>query len=276
MLPHKKINIMVVDDELSIREAFADWLKQDGYEVDTAADGMAALDKIKERHSDIMLVDVKMPRMDGITMLKQLKEIDPDTAVVMMTAHGAIQDAVEAMKLGANDYLLKPFELDELSLTIEKLVQMQTLAMENLILKDRVASITHFENLLGQSPPMLQLFESIVNVAQSDATVLITGETGTGKELVARTIHAQSPRVIVLLLPSTVAPSRNISWRVSSSAMRKELSPTPNSPRKAGWKWPTPGPSFSMKWETSRRRCRSISCESWKPTNSTGLEGPRR
>lgn len=194
MLPHKKISIMVVDDEHSIREAFSDWLKQDGFEVETAADGLAALAKIKERHFDIMLVDVKMPGMDGITLLKQLKGNDPDIAVVMMTAHGAIQDAVEAMKLGANDYMLKPFELEELSLTIEKLVQMQTLAMENLILKDRVASITRFENLIGQSPPMLKLFETIINVAQSDATVLITGETGTGKELVARTIHARSLR----------------------------------------------------------------------------------
>jgi DNA-binding NtrC family response regulator len=194
MLPHKKISIMVVDDEPSIREAFSDWLKQDGFEVETAADGLTALAKIKERHFDIMLVDVKMPGMDGITLLKQLKGNDPDIAVVMMTAHGAIQDAVEAMKLGANDYMLKPFELEELSLTIEKLVQMQTLAMENLILKERVASVTRFENLIGQSPPMLKLFETIVNVAQSDATVLITGETGTGKELVARTIHARSPR----------------------------------------------------------------------------------
>ena len=103
-----------------------------------------------------MLIDVKMPEMDGITLLKKLKENDPDTAVVMMTAHGAIQDAVEAMKLGAYDYLLKPFDLEELSLTIEKLVQMQTLAMENLILKDRLATITRFENLVGQSPPDAQ------------------------------------------------------------------------------------------------------------------------
>jgi len=194
MLPHKKISILVVDDELSIREAFYDWLKQDGYEVETAADGLEALAKVKERHYDIMLIDVKMPNMDGITLLKRLKEEDPDTAVVMMTAYGAIQDAVEAMKLGANDYLLKPFELDELSLTIEKLVQIQTLAMENLILKDQVASFSRFDNLIGQSAPMLKLFETIINVAQSDATVLITGETGTGKELVARTIHAHSPR----------------------------------------------------------------------------------
>src|SRR5208337_1307185 len=194
MLPHKKISILVVDDELSIRESLSGWLQQDGYEVESAADGPAALAKAQESHYDIMLLDVKMPRMDGITVLKTLRESNTDTAVVVMTAHGAIQDAVEAMKLGAHDYLLKPFDLEEMSLIIEKLVQMQTLAMENLILKDRVATISRFENLVGQSPPMLQLFETIVDVAQSDATVLITGETGTGKELVARSIHAQSPR----------------------------------------------------------------------------------
>ncbi len=194
MLPHKKISILVVDDELSIRESLSGWLQQDGYEVESAADGPSALAKAQETHFDIMLLDVKMPRMDGITVLKNLRESNADTAVVVMTAHGAIQDAVEAMKLGAHDYLLKPFDLEEMSLIIEKLVQMQTLAMENLILKDRVATISRFENLVGQSPPMLQLFETIVDVAQSDATVLITGETGTGKELVARSIHAQSPR----------------------------------------------------------------------------------
>ena len=194
MLPHKKISILVVDDELSIRESLSGWLQQDGYEVESAADGPAALAKAQETHYDIMLLDVKMPRMDGITVLKKLRESNADTAVVVMTAHGAIQDAVEAMKLGAHDYLLKPFDLEEMSLIIEKLVQVQTLAMENLILKDRVATISRFENLVGQSPPMLQLFETIVDVAQSDATVLLTGETGTGKELVARSIHSQSPR----------------------------------------------------------------------------------
>ena len=184
----------MVDDELSIRESLSGWLRQDGFEVENAADGLAALSMIKETHYDIMLIDVKMPEMDGLTLLKQLKEMEPEIAVVMMTAHGAIQDAVEAMRLGAHDYLLKPFDLEELSLTIDKLVRIQTLAMENLILKDRMATMTRFENLVGQSPPMLRLFEAIVDVAQSDATVLITGETGTGKELVARAIHAQSPR----------------------------------------------------------------------------------
>jgi DNA-binding NtrC family response regulator len=194
VLPHKKIKILVVDDELSIRESLSGWLRQDGFEVANAAEGNTALVMTTENHYDIMLIDVKMPEMDGLTLLKKLKENEPDIAVVMMTAHGAIQDAVDAMRLGAYDYLLKPFDLEELSLTIEKLVRLQTLAMENLILKDRMATMTRFENLVGQSPPMLRLFETIVDVSQSDATVLITGETGTGKELVARAIHAQSPR----------------------------------------------------------------------------------
>jgi DNA-binding NtrC family response regulator len=195
VLAHKKIRILVVDDEMSIRESLSGWLQQDGYQVETAPGGPEALAKTQENHYDIMLLDVKMPEMDGLTLLKRLKEVDPDTLIVMMTAHGDIHDAVEAMKLGAYDYLLKPFELEELSFTIEKLVQMQTLALENLILKDRLANISRFENLVGQSPPMLDLFGTIVDVAQTDATVLITGETGTGKELVARAIHAQSPRV---------------------------------------------------------------------------------
>ena len=194
MLPHKKINILVVDDELSIRESLSGWLKRCGYQVDTAADGLTALAKAQENHFDIMIIDVKMPEMDGLTLLKKLKESEADSAMLMMTAHGAIQDAVEAIKSGAYDYLLKPFELEELSFAIEKMVQMQNLAMENLILKERLATVTRFENLVGQSPVMLKLFETIVDVAQTDTTVLITGETGTGKELVARAIHAKSPR----------------------------------------------------------------------------------
>jgi DNA-binding NtrC family response regulator len=194
VLPHKKIKILIVDDELVIRESLKGWLQLDGYQVDTAAGGAEALAKNGESRFDIMLIDMKMPGMDGLTLLEKVKETDPDIAIVMMTAHGAIRDAVEAMKLGAHDYLLKPFDLEELSLSMDKLVKMQTLAMENLILKERVATITRFENLVSQSPGMIKIFETIVDVAQTDATVLITGETGTGKELVARAIHAQSPR----------------------------------------------------------------------------------
>ncbi|MFZ0052688.1 MAG: sigma-54 dependent transcriptional regulator [Desulfobaccales bacterium] len=194
MLPHKKISILVVDDELSIRESLSGWLKRGGYQVDAAADGLTALAKTQENYYDIMLIDVKMPEMDGLSLLKKLKETESEITILMMTAYGDIHDAVQAIKLGAYDYLLKPFDLEELNFTLEKLVQMQNLTMENLILKERLATITRFENLVGQSPVMVKLFETIVDVAQTDATVLITGETGTGKELVAQAIHAQSPR----------------------------------------------------------------------------------
>jgi DNA-binding NtrC family response regulator len=194
MVPRNNISILIVDDELSIRESLKGWLKRAGYQVETAATGPEALAKNVEKHFDIMFIDVKMPEMNGLSLLTKIKETDADIAVVMMTAYGDIRDAVEAMRLGAYDYLLKPFDLEELSLIVEKLVHMQTLAMENLILRDRLATITRFENLVTQSPAMIKLFETIVDVAQSDATVLITGETGTGKELVARAIHSQSPR----------------------------------------------------------------------------------
>ncbi len=194
MVPNNNSSILIVDDELSIRESLKGWLKRAGYQVETASTGSEALAKNVEKHFDIMFIDVKMPEMDGLSLLTKIKQTDTDIAVVMMTAYGDIRDAVEAMKLGAYDYLLKPFDLEELSLIVEKLVHMQTLTMENLILRDRLATITRFENLVTQSPAMIKLFETIVDVAQSDASVLITGETGTGKELVARAIHAQSPR----------------------------------------------------------------------------------
>ena len=194
MLPHKKIRIMVVDDELSIRESLKGWLQQDGYQVETAASGPAALARNADSRFDIMLIDVKMPENGRLDPAQKAQGDGCRYRRGHDDRTRAIQDAVEAMKLGAYDYLLKPFDLEEFSLTIEKLVQMLTLAMENLILKERVATITRFEKLVGQSPAMMELFEAIVDVAQTDATVLITGETGTGKELVARAIHAQSPR----------------------------------------------------------------------------------
>ena len=126
MLPHKKINILVVDDELSIRESLSGWLKRGGYLVETAADGLTALAKNRENHYDIMLIDVKMPEMDGLTLLKKIKETEVETAILMMTAYGDIHDAVEAIKQGAYDYLLKPFEFDELKTSIDRALLKQS------------------------------------------------------------------------------------------------------------------------------------------------------
>jgi two-component system response regulator HydG len=162
--------------------------------VETAASGAEALEKLERTPVDLMFVDIKMPGMDGIELLQTVKAQFPDTSVVIITAYGSIESAIRAMKLGAADYLLKPFKPDFLSLVMEKIAQQKKLTSEYNYLKNRLGRMTHFDNIIGQSPSMLDVFELIPEVAASDASVLLRGETGTGKELVARAIHSQSPR----------------------------------------------------------------------------------
>ncbi|MFO7965731.1 MAG: sigma-54 dependent transcriptional regulator [Desulfobacterales bacterium] len=189
-------NILIVDDELILRESLADWLSRDGYKTDTAASGEEALNKIKDTRYDVMFVDIKMPGISGLELLKEVKSEDPDVAVVMITAYGSISTAIEAMKDGASDYLLKPFDPSELGILVDKIMEHQAQARENLYLKEQFEDRTRFENIIGQSPAMRHVFELIRDIASSDATVLITGETGTGKGLAAKAIHTSSPRCI--------------------------------------------------------------------------------
>lgn len=188
------IKIFIVDDELVMRKSLSGWLERDGYEVDTAESGEEAIEKLKKTRFDLLLVDIKMEGISGLDVLKHVRENDPDLAVVMITAYGSISTAIEAMKNGAHDYLLKPFDPDELGVLIEKIVEQQAQARENLFLKEQYKDRTRFESMIGQSKPMQKVFDLIRDVAPMDSTVLITGETGSGKGLAAKAIHTNSSR----------------------------------------------------------------------------------
>jgi len=186
--------ILIVDDELILRESLSAWLERDGYNMDTAASGEEALEKVKDTRFDILLVDIKMEGMSGLDLLRHMTENDPDVAVVMITAYGSITTAIDAMKNGAQDYLLKPFDPEEAGIIIEKILERQACARERLFLKEQVKELVRFESMIGQSGAMLKVFETIADVAATNSTILITGETGTGKGLAAKAIHTKSPR----------------------------------------------------------------------------------
>ncbi|MEJ2655897.1 MAG: sigma-54 dependent transcriptional regulator [Desulfobacterales bacterium] len=192
----QSMKILVVDDEEPICEALNAWLVKDGYHVDTAFSGQAAVDRIRQCLFDLYLIDIKMPGMGGIELLGRIKETQPDANVIMITAHGSIQTAVEAMKLGACDYICKPFDPEELSLLIERVSANQALKDENVVLREQLMEVHEktFEGLVVESDALREVFESLKDVAPISTPVLVTGETGVGKEMVARVIHSQSER----------------------------------------------------------------------------------
>jgi DNA-binding NtrC family response regulator len=186
--------ILIVDDELIVRESLGGWLERDGHTVDKAASGEEALEKCAKTRYDILLLDIKMEGMSGLEVLKRVRENDPDVSVVMITAYGSIPSAIEAMKSGAYEYLLKPFDPDELMVLIEKIRKHQDERRETQFLREQYKERTRFENMIGQSRALQGVFDMIESVAPTDSTVLIKGETGTGKGLAARAIHTKSRR----------------------------------------------------------------------------------
>ena len=189
-----KVKILVVDDEAIVRESLHDWLGDAGYQVFTAENGSKALEIIDRERLGIVIADLVMPGMDGIEMIKKAKEIQPDIEVIIITAYASIPTAIAAMKEGAYDYIEKPFCPERTEFLVKKLAEHQQLVEENLSLRQRLEDHYRFENIITKSSRMQRVIELIKVVAKSNATVLITGETGTGKELVARAIHSQSHR----------------------------------------------------------------------------------
>jgi len=186
--------ILVVDDEQSMRDFLAIMLKKDGHEVVTAENGSDALKAVQAEIFDLVITDVKMPGIDGIEVLKTIKDVSSETVVIMVTAFATTETAIEAMKLGAYDYIIKPFKVDELKLIIGNSLEKRHLIKENILLKREITSRAGFKNFIGKSEPMQKVFSLITQVAATNSTVLIMGESGTGKELVAKAVHFNSPR----------------------------------------------------------------------------------
>jgi len=190
----EKVNILVVDDEEIVRESLVEWLREEGYNAEAAEDGFKALEKLKERNWDIALVDLKMPKMDGLELLERIKQESPDTQIIIFTAYATVHTAVQAIKKGAYDYLVKPLDPEEVSLLIERLLKSQELLKEVSFLRKELTKQYRFHDLVSKSPKMQKIFELARTVAKSNSNILILGESGTGKELLARAIHNESPR----------------------------------------------------------------------------------
>jgi DNA-binding NtrC family response regulator len=187
-------NILVVDDDPKILEVMADVLRQAGYDVDEAKDGKKAIKCIDAGCYDLVFTDLNLPKLDGMKVLRHVLDESPDTMCIILTGYGTIKGSVEAIKMGAFDYISKPVKSDELVMVVEKALKYRRLERENILLKQQLRKKYQFENFIGDSKPIQKVFELIEKVADTDSTVLITGESGTGKELIAKAIHYNSYR----------------------------------------------------------------------------------
>ncbi|MEJ2108343.1 MAG: sigma-54 dependent transcriptional regulator [Acidobacteriota bacterium] len=205
----KSTTILIIDDEPAILNACRMILTDHGYKVDCSKTGNEGLKKIQAFPPDIVILDLKLPDLDGLQILASVKQTHPNVYVIVMTGYATVSTAVEAMKLGAFDYQAKPFSDDELILTISRVVETKQLVEENRLLRKELKDQFHFKNIIGEHPCMLEIFKLVSRVAPTDTTVLIYGESGTGKELLARAIHTHSPRAprqFVAVDCSTLAP----------------------------------------------------------------------
>ncbi|MCJ7553503.1 MAG: sigma-54 dependent transcriptional regulator [Ignavibacteriaceae bacterium] len=190
----KKEKILIVDDEKIVRESLYHWFEEEDYLVDTAEDGDTALKKYEKEKFDLLLVDMKMPGMSGLDLLSKIKAIDKDALIILITAFASVPTAITALKTGAYDYVTKPVDPDELAHLVKKALEQRALKIENIQLKENIDEIIKPDNLIGESFQMKKIYELVHSVARTDTTVIIRGDSGTGKELVAKAIHINSSR----------------------------------------------------------------------------------
>ncbi len=193
-MPATKAQVLVIDDEAEIRESLEVLLTAEGYAVDGADSGVSGMKRLRQKSYDVVLLDVMMPGKNGLEVLSEIRAMDRDLAVVMITAFGSVENAVTAIKAGANDFITKPWDNDKLLIDLENAVQNRQLVMENVQLKRALKERYNFPNIVGKSERMIKIFDLVTQVAPSRSTVLIQGESGTGKELIAKAIHATSTR----------------------------------------------------------------------------------
>ena len=249
--------LLVVDDEEIIRDFFAEAMKRRGVETTTSADGVEAAEQLEKTQFDAVVTDMRMPKMDGMELIRHIVGFHPTTPVIMLTAHGSVSGAVEAMRSGAFDYIEKPVtELDKLYMGIGRALQHRELLLENQQLKGELSERYSFDKLVGPGRKMQKIFELLATVAPTQATVLIQGQSGTGKELVARAIHYNSPRakgpfikVNCAALPEGLIESELFGHeRAHSPALSRRLA--------ASSKPPIAGHSCWMRSVRCRRVCR--------------------
>jgi DNA-binding NtrC family response regulator len=192
--PRPRTSILVVDDDADMREWVKEELEHEGFVVETAAGGRSGVERVKAGGIDLVVSDVKMPDLDGLDLLREVREVQPSPFVIIVTGFGSIDTAIRAVKLGANDYITKPFKIDQLVLSIDKALAERSLRSEVSRLREEVSRRDRMDNIIGRSAPMQEVFDLMRRLSASHANLLITGESGTGKELVARAIAARSPR----------------------------------------------------------------------------------
>jgi len=257
---------VVADDEILNRELLAEILPRFGIAVRTAKDGVQALKALEAEPAGLLISDIRMPGMGGLKLLLKAREKWPDMPVVMMTAFASVESAVESMRQGAYDYLMKPFGVEQVEALLIRLNERNALVREVRSLRQEVRDRHQSRTMLGSSPAMNAALETVARAAKANATVLVHGESGTGKELVARALHEQSARAAG---PSIAPPSPPPCSPASCSAMRRGPSPAPPSSTSGASSWPMAGPCCSTRSARSHPTSRPSCCACSKSGNSS-------